>query len=340
MIIILDKHGTYVGKTGRSLRITLPNKDKKEYPVSGISAVITLGKVNFSHDALLLLANYGVPVLFSTLWEPKALFHPFFNHGTVITRREQILAFKDIRGFHLAQRFSFAAVSNKIRLLQYLTKIREDDDEIKNTLNQAISEMSLYRTLIMETTGTLERDRMRIMGYEGKASQIYYSAIKILFPEELGYTGRNRHPPRDPINAAFSLGYAIVYSKVLISIALAGLEPYAGFLHTDRSGKPSLVLDLSEEFKQWIVDRTVFKMFLKKILRSSDFIFEEGRVIFSDKGKAKYLTQLSKRLFTPIKVKGSKTPVTPFQVMLHQSRRIVRYLLGKVQEYRPFVAQY
>ncbi len=340
MIIVLDKHGTYVGKTGRSLRINMPDKEKREFPVKDLSALILLGKVNFSYDALMLLAKYGVPVLFSTRWEPKALFHPFFNHGTVITRREQILAFKDERGLHLAKRFSYSAVANKIRLLKYLAKLKEGDSEFKEVITDAMEMMNSYKELILGEEGHLEQVRMKVMGYEGAASQIYYSTLKHIFPEEFRYTGRNRRPPLDPINAAFSLGYAIIYSKVLIAISLAGLEPYAGFLHADRSGKPSLVLDLSEEFKQWIVDRTVIKMFLRNMLRLNDFIFGEGRVEFSERAKEIYLQQLSKRLFSPIKVSDRKSVTTPFQIIMTQARKIVRYLLGKSLEYKPFIARY
>ena len=340
MIVVLDKHGTYVGKTGRSLRVNLPDKQKKEFPVKDLSALILLGKVNFSYDALMLLARYGVPVLFSTRWEPKALFHPFFNHGTVITRREQIIAFNDERGLHLAKRFSYSAVANKIRLLKYLTRLKGDDSEFQEVITDAIDMMQSYKEQILGEDGHLEQVRMRIMGYEGAASQIYYSVLRYVFPEEFEYTGRNRRPPLDPVNAAFSLGYAIIYSKVLIAVSLAGLEPYAGFLHADRSGKPSLVLDLSEEFKQWIVDRTVIKMFLRNMLKPSDFIFGEGRVEFSDKAKEVYLQQLSKRLFSPIKVIDRKSTTTPFQIIMTQARKIVRYLLGKDLEYKPFIARY
>jgi len=81
-------------------------------------------------------------------------------------------------------------------------------------------------------------------------------------------------------------------------------------------------------------------MFLRNMLRLNDFIFGEGRVEFSERAKEIYLQQLSKRLFSPIKVSDRKSATTPFQIIMTQARKIVRYLLGKSLEYKPFIARY
>ncbi|MHA1506247.1 MAG: CRISPR-associated endonuclease Cas1 [Candidatus Asgardarchaeia archaeon] len=334
MIVVLDKHGTYVSKEGRAIKIKYKKEKMKPIAVKNLSAIVVLGKVNFSYDALMLLANYGVPVVFSNKLEPKALFHPFFTHGTVITRREQIKAYNDSRGIHLAKKFAIASVYNKISVLKYFCKNRP---EVKDGIRDEITFMQGCIHDIERINGSLDRVRMTIMGYEGEASQRYYSSLRYFIPPEIEYNGRNRRPPLDPFNAALSFGYSVLYSKVLIAIAATGLEPYAGFLHADRSGKPSLTLDISEEFKQWVVDRTVLKLFNKGILKPGDFEKKGGGILMGEDGKKKLIGYIGKVFIKKVKVSGYDTKVNPMAVMMNQARKVARYLLGKDKSYEPFL---
>jgi CRISPR-associated protein Cas1 len=95
------------------------------------------------------------------------------------------------------------------------------------------------------------------MGIEGQCGYLYWQAIGLVIPEEYGWTGRRKRHATDPVNCLLNYGYGILYGEVQNALVIAGLEPYAGLLHTDRPGKPSLTLDLIEEFRAPIVDRTV-----------------------------------------------------------------------------------
>jgi len=116
------------------------------------------------------------------------------------------------------------------------------------------------------------------MGFEGTGSRMYYKALQEIFPTNLHFSGRNRRPPRDPVNAAISFGNHLLANEVMTAIVAAGLEPYAGFLHSDRSGRPSLVFDLIEEFRQPIVDRLIIRLFQRQLLVVGDFDFKIGAV--------------------------------------------------------------
>jgi CRISPR-associated protein Cas1 len=105
---------------------------------------------------------------------------------------------------------------------------------------------------------TVDDIRLSLLAVEGKAAQRYWSAIRAIVPEEYGWTGRQGRGATDPINSMLNYGYGILYGQVERAIVLAGMDPYAGFIHTDRPGKPSLVLDLIEEFRQIAIDRLVF----------------------------------------------------------------------------------
>lgn len=337
LLLILDKPGVYVKKEGRTIRIRKGDEMLDPISITKVSAILVLTKVTITHDVFTLCAQYGVPIIYCKRREPIGVFHSFFNHGTVQTRREQILALYDERGLHLAKKFAIAAIKNKISILKYYGKLRQGDSDLLGMLDDVIAAMDSSIYQIVELNGPLEKVRMKIMGLEGEAAHRYYSFLKWLLPDDLGYTGRNRRPPLDPVNAALSFGYSIVYSKTLIAIAATGLEPYAGFLHTDRSGKPSLVLDLSEEFKQWIVDRTVLSLFNRKALKKEQFEKRGGGIFASEDAKKVLLEEIGKRINKKVKVSMFKTKVTPMSVIMTQARKIVRYLMKIDKEYIPFV---
>jgi len=187
----------------------------------------------------------------------------------------------------------------------------------------------------MGLEGTVDELRWQIMGYEGEATRLYFGIIAKLLPEDLEFTKRVRRPPRDPINSSLSFGYTILYNQILLVIAAAGLEPFAGFLHSDRSGKPSMALDLMEEFRQPVVDRTVVRLFTKKMLTATDFKEEGGRILFSDEGKKKFLNELFSGINKGVIIDEKLRPFP--QLMMNQARMLVRFLLKKEPQYKPFI---
>ena len=171
-------------------------------------------------------------------------------------------------------------------------------------------------------------------------ANIYFQGIKLMLPQNLGFTERNRRPPRDPVNSALSFGYHLLANEVMTAIAAAGLEPYAGFLHSDRSGRPSLVFDLIEEFRQPIVDRLVLRLFQKKILQPLDFDIDSAHA--GVKFKQKALERFLGEFYYMMRKDGLKISnffTTYQQIILNQARKMVRYFLEKDETYKPFSFQ-
>jgi CRISPR-associated protein Cas1 len=140
-----------------------------------------------------------------------------------------------------------------------------------------IQEMEAIRLLLSKLDGsTIDEIRPELLSIEGRIGQLYWSAIKLLLPDELGFTKREHQGATDSVNSLLNYGYGILYTKVWGAILLAGLEPFAGFLHVDRPGKPSLVLDMVEEFRQPIVDRVII-----------GWLNKGGRPDFEEKGLSK-----------------------------------------------------
>ena len=340
MILVLDVPGFRLGR--RSSRIVVRFRDggreeKQEVAVVDLDVVIVGARGSISTDAVRLLSLYNVPVVFACGYSPYAVVHPFFMHGTVLTRREQIRAFDDERGVYLARAFCWATTMNKVRVLNYFAKSRSYDEGLSERLRESAARIEELCDRISSTEGVLERIRPVIMGYEGEAANIYFDALRLLLPEDLGFRGRERRPPRDPVNAILSYGYTILNAICTLSIAKCGLEPYAGFLHVDRSGKPSLILDLSEEFRQPLIDVMVVMLFSKRVLQEDHFDFrDDGGVLLNRMGKSLFFTYFNERLERRVRDPYGKR-VSFRGAIMRQSRYLARFLLGIRGEYRPFI---
>ena len=174
------------------------------------------------------------------------------------------------------------------------------------------------------------------MGIEGTGTRIYFQALKEILPSWTNFQKREKRPPKDPMNSCLSFGYTILYGEVLTGIATAGLEPFAGYLHSDRSGKPSLALDLIEEFRQDIIDRLIFRLMAKKILKDDDFEQTSHMTRFTDDGKKKFLQHLYEHIESGVEMPNGKH-LSYKQLIIKQARALTRFLLSKKKTYEPFI---
>jgi CRISPR-associated protein Cas1 len=175
------------------------------------------------------------------------------------------------------------------------------------------------------------------MSVEAEGARVYWEAVKQVLPLELNFPGRETRGAKDPFNAMLNFGYqTILFPEVWKAVSYAGLDFYAGYLHADRPGKPSLVLDLMEEFRQQVVDRTLISLFARNVIKPNEALareaVEEGRVLSKDVVKT-LLTGFQERLDTEVMFNGRKGPIKSF--IYYQARRVVRFLLQEA-DYTPF----
>jgi CRISPR-associated protein Cas1 len=147
---------------------------------------------------------------------------------------------------------------------------------------------------------------------------------------EMDWPGRRTQGANDPLNSALNYGYGILYGAVERACVLAGLDPYAGFLHVDRPGKPSLVLDLIEEFRQPVVDRTVLGMVNKGMPVTLD---EQGRLI--PESRRLLAEKVLARLDGPERYEGKRQSLRAIIQM--QARHVATFVRGERDSYEPFV---
>jgi CRISPR/Cas system-associated endonuclease Cas1 len=164
--------------------------------------------------------------------------------------------------------------------------------------------------------------RPSILSIEGRAGRAYWEALKQIVPPELGFASRSHQGATDLTNSLLNYGYGMLYQQVWGAIVLAGLDPFAGFLHVDRPGKPSLVLDLVEEFRQTVVDRTVFGLLTKGVVYK---MTEEGRL--ADEARKEYACRIIDRLDAPVKYEGKRERLRA--VIQKQARHLACYFRGE-----------
>jgi CRISPR-associated protein Cas1 len=125
----------------------------------------------------------------------------------------------------------------------------------------------------------------QLNGLEGAAAAAYFGAFTHIFPPSLGFTGRNRRPPRDPVNAALSLGYTLLHFEAVQACHSHGLDPYVGFYHEPAYRRESLAADLIEPLRSR-VDRWVWRLFADRELRAEDFTVEDSGCLLKKEGRA------------------------------------------------------
>jgi CRISPR-associated protein Cas1 len=180
---------------------------------------------------------------------------------------------------------------------------------------------------------TIEGVRDQLMGVEGNAARHYWEAIRTIVPEEYNWQTREGRGATDPINSLLNYGYGILYGQIERALVLAGLDPYAGFVHADRPGKPSLVLDLIEEFRQVGVDRVVFGLVNRRFNIEQD---ERGRM--SEDTRRAFAQHILDHLESNVRYEGKKYPLR--SVIQMQARQIVTFVRRERSEYVPFKASW
>ncbi|MEM3088013.1 MAG: CRISPR-associated endonuclease Cas1, partial [Candidatus Bathyarchaeia archaeon] len=201
----------------------------------------------------------------------------------------------------LARKFVIGKLANQASLLKLMAKNRKPTNaELAETLykgGRAVDDIIIR--INEEPASKIDEKRQTLMNLEAEGARIYWDSIKQILPAELEFPGRQTRGARDPFNAMLNIGYqTILFPEVWKAVSYAGLDPYAGYLHADRPGKPSLVLDLMEEFRQQIVDRTIIGLVTKNVIKPSEVLVAaspEGQILNSETVKT-LLTSLQERL--------------------------------------------
>jgi CRISPR-associated protein Cas1 len=181
----------------------------------------------------------------------------------------------------------------------------------------------------------------QLLGVEGNGSSDYFRVFNELIKADLGFSfdGRNRRPPRDPVNALLSFAYALLSKDMISTISLVGLDPYVGFYHQAKYGRPSLALDLMEEFRPIVADSVVLTFLNNEMVRPGDFETREGGVFLSEAARKKFYRVYEMRKNDSIThpTFGYRLPYR--RAMELQVRILAKYLTGEIDDYYSLIVR-
>ena len=259
--VILSGFGLFLSKKSERLLVRKGKDVIYQFPFFRLNEVVVGSKgITLSSDLLEELCIRGIRLSFlDRSGKPYAMVTSPMLTATVQARREQILAFTDKRGLEFCKAVVLGKIKNQERLLRYFGKYikKEAEDRFARIEETAAQLRALWKKVPGIDAGCVNEARGTLMGTEGTAGRIYWEAVKEIIGHRVEFLGREQRGATDGVNSLLNYGYGILYSQIWGAVLNAGLEPFAGFLHVDRPGKPSLVLDLVEEFRQPVVDRTV-----------------------------------------------------------------------------------
>lgn len=285
--LYLNEQQSIVKKRDEYLIVQYADKRKVEVPLINVSQVVVSGDVTLTTPALHTLLEMGIEVCFLSMYGHfrGRLSPPVAKN--VFLRREQFRAHVDpARALLVAGACVKGKLENMRTMLLRSNRVLQDSEVARAA--EAIQYM-VREIPKAATVGSL-------LGVEGNGSASYFSVFGKLLRGPLTFTRRRRRPPTDPINAMLSLGYTLLQQQVQAAIQVVGLDPYVGFLHQPRYGRPALALDIMEEFRPIIVDSVVLNIVNHKILSERDFHEELGVVHLKPDARKTFYARFEDRL--------------------------------------------
>ncbi|MBI4333809.1 MAG: CRISPR-associated endonuclease Cas1 [Chloroflexi bacterium] len=331
-VLYLVEQGSTLRKDGDTLEVVKEGKTILTVPAAKVDQVVIFGNIGLTTPVIHHLLIQGIDCAFcsSTGRYHGRLFSGESKFGLLRQTQHQALASPALR-LNIARAVLRGKLANQRTLM--MRYARETPaaplSEAVGGLTRAVENLEKA-----ENTGSL-------LGIEGYASVLYYNAFKTLLKQDLGFQARVRRPPRDPVNSLLSFSYTLLAYDVQAAVRIVGLDPFLGFLHSVEYSKPSLALDIMEEFRPVIADSIVLKTVSSNILTGTDFQKKEenGMVLLSPEAVKKFIHQYEERLLTNIAHPLTGHQVTYRRCLELQVRQLARVLTGSEGEYKPFLVR-
>ncbi len=328
MDLLIDTYGTKIGATGERIALTFPNvKEKKEYPIHRIDKILILRAGSLSTDAAKLALDHDVDIVYlGSFGKPIGRLFSSEPKGLAGLRRAQLEISNSEKSLEIAKILVKGKCTNQISYIRSLGHAHKKD------FSREILQMeSILKTI--EPLPNIEKSKEQLLGIEGYTAERYFSCLKKL------HTFSGRKPEaRDKFNSALNYGYGMLYNEVDRACLYTGLDPNMGLYHSERYGKPALVLDLVEEFRVPIVDSVVFPLFLEKKITQKGCFDKTGpgEYQLSQKGKKFLIEAVVNRLNESVVWNGDGKRYSLKTVIENQVRGMARHFMGKEEKYIPF----
>lgn len=315
-VLYLTEQGSVVRKTGDRLIIEKGGRVLAEIQCLKLETILVYGNVQITTQALAELLDHGIELaLLSRSGKLRGQLTPPKAKNVPLRLRQYDLSRQPDFCLTLAREIVRAKIENGVAALR---RFRLNHSDFSTAEADAM-ESALERVAAM---GSLDELR----GLEGHAAARYFAALGRMVPASLGFDGRNRRPPRDPLNALLSFGYVLVGNELQSLLDAMGFDPYLGFYHQLDYGRPSLALDLLEELRPALVDRLSTALLNLGTLAADDFTSTPERGCFlQPAGLKRYFAAYEKELTTPVRLAEGELSFR--EVCRRQAERLARALV-------------
>ncbi len=322
-VLYVKEQGAYLQKRSQRILITKNQQTLFELPMDRIDSIAMIGNVQITAQALHALMEEEIDITHFSM-SGKCL-------GRTVTDTSKNIFLR------LAQ---YDLYQNQTKRLDIAKRI------VANKIENQMEILRLFRwnscdTVWREELAQLKRLQMKVeyvenngqlMGLEGKASSLYFSAYGRMFRCRFTFPGRNKRPPRDPINVILSLGYTFLTKEVTAALEAESFEMYLGFLHGIRYGRKSLALDMMEEFRQPVIDRMTLRLFNKSMLQELDFTIEEDSVTLNEDGFCKFCRAFERWMTDPEVKSGEEN----YRALIRGQAKALKQAVQHKEVYEPY----
>ncbi len=332
--LYITTDGSYVHKERETLVIEQEGEKVFQLPFHSIQNMFCFGRVMVSPGLMAACGDKGIGISFFTGYGKFQSRLQGPQSGNVLLRRAQYRE-ADQSPQILARLFIAAKLANSRNVIMRHQRNHGQDEQLEKLVSSLANNLKRLER-------SSDVDQMR--GIEGDSAASYFGCFNSLIVENLresfSFSGRTKRPPLDRVNALLSFSYTLLTHEIASALQGVGIDPYVGFLHTDRSGRLSLALDMLEEFRAWWCDRFVLTLINRKQISPNDFIEESSEaILLTDDARKKFLTAWQEK-----KQDELKHPYTGEKIQIGllphvQAMLLSRYLRKDMEIYTPFVSR-
>jgi CRISPR-associated protein Cas1 len=325
----------FIHKEGETFVVELDNRKALQAPVSTIENIVCFGFKPITPALMAFCADNDIGISYLSS-SGRFLARVFGEQkGNVLLRKEQYaIADSEERSIRIAKNIVAAKIANSRNLLQ--RHIRNHGEEIDcSAVATCITSMS-HKIADVEKAVTLDELR----GHEGECASLYFSCFNSMITcqkHDFVFNVRSKRPPLDNVNALLSFTYMLLVNDIRSALETTGLDPQVGFFHRLRPGRPSLALDIMEEFRAYIADRVVLNLINLQQVGKEDFEKKEtGEIRLSDRARKELIISYQKRK-NEVVTHPLLDEKTTIGLLFHiQTMLLARYIRGDIREYTPF----
>ena len=328
--LYISREDGMLGKQGEALCYKKGRTGAGEaFPARLIDDVVIFGYGSVSTPAIHLMLDNNIPLHFI---DEKGLYKGCITSGRgrgyAIKRLQMNAALDRDMSAGIARSLIKSKLNNQLATLRrWLNRNRADDIALYHACED-------LKKILNYLPACEDIDTIR--GVEGAGAAVYFSVFGRLLRNPWFFRGRNKRPPKDPVNAMLSFGYTLLLAHVTSAVAIAGLDPCVGFIHPEFRGRPSMALDLMEEYRSQVIDRLVLSITNQMLLKTENFLpTKEGGVYMDGEARKTFLNCYLKRMNERVKNKTTGSVSTYRNHIFASACYLVSHLrTGK--EYLPF----